>query len=986
MENSAIAYFLLSLFAALPAQAVLSPSRVLIVYQVNGPDNNQNGISDSLELAQYYAQKRGVPTTNLVGITVTAQWAMYSYYQDSEYQKFLTEFVGPIQAKLAQLGGPATIDVILLAGAMPTVLLNAAGGGYSIDNWLMGMNYWSTTTNSVNQQPNPYFAAKPSFQLDLPHFDHNLYKFNGTDMYLVSRLGSLDALKAMDRLDGDLYAERYLSTQSGYYKGTVYVDSYYTQPDGTKYTDASLAASPYLQSADFTSGGNADVNIAYGEHFAAASGLPWKWENTGTDISIGQAGAMWSDGSPGADVAAPRALFYGGWYNFDRYYDVWDWLPGSVACDLNSATYFAHQALDRGASAVSYVISEPLINGHQRPNILLYYILKGYPYAEASTLATPDVGWVELNEGDPLYAPMAARTPILDTQSPALSAGFPTVSLGPDPFNHPNDRVIHIMVDDTPNPEVVKVTVNYGLDTNYGSTANSGEGYWRRPTVLLPSLQANTIYHYQMVLVDPAGNATTSGDNILNTTVVASQPPVITGTLTAQGTIGTSFAYQIFAANGAASFTAAPLPSGLSFNTNTGLISGIPLSSGTFNIVLTATNSGGTSPPVTLVVTVISAATQVPVINSPLSAQGTVTVPFTYTISGTNNPSSYAAAPLPGGLSVDLNTGVISGVPASSGTYSVSLTATNTIGPSAPATLTLTINPAPTQIPVINSPTSAQGTVGSPFSYKITATNNPNQYIANGLPAGVSVNIGTGLIVGTPISLGTFNVTLYAYNAAGASAPAPLTLTIALSSGAVVLPPIDLSGLPSYAGLNDSLSITNYPDTNVSFFWSFAPAGGSPYSTPAVISRASTAGFKTGAKTSNLSSYGLQTGTYLVSVFAIDNTNSNNVSPTVSKTITLVSADFSALKIYPNPWRSDKHAGKHVTFDQLPLGGTVKIFTVSGRLVKRITPNIATATWDLTNDSGDKVASGVYVYLITVGSTGYGGNGQNVRGKIAVIR
>jgi len=37
-------------------------------------------------------------------------------------------------------------------------------------------------------------------------------------------------------------------------------------------------------------------------------------------------------------------------------------------------------------------------------------------------------------------------------------------------------------------------------------------------------------------------------------------------------------------------------------------------------------------------------------------------------------------------------------------------------------------------------------------------------------------------------------------------------------------------------------------------------------------------------------------------------------------------------------------------------------------------------TWDLTNDSGDKVASGLYVYVIKTD------NGQKKTGQVAVIK
>jgi hypothetical protein len=85
-------------------------------------------------------------------------------------------------------------------------------------------------------------------------------------------------------------------------------------------------------------------------------------------------------------------------------------------------------------------------------------------------------------------------------------------------------------------------------------------------------------------------------------------------------------------------------------------------------------------------------------------------------------------------------------------------------------------------------------------------------------------------------------------------------------------------------------------------------------------------------------------------------------------------------RVYPNPWRKDKHDGKPVTFLNLPSGSTVKIFSVSGHQVKSLDGSTGNATWDLMNDSGDKVASGIYVYLIT------DSQGDKGRGKMAVIR
>ena len=111
-------------------------------------------------------------------------------------------------------------------------------------------------------------------------------------------------------------------------------------------------------------------------------------------------------------------------------------------------------------------------------------------------------------------------------------------------------------------------------------------------------------------------NVTLGATNILgtgNATLVMNigarlpTPPVITSTLTAQAVLNVPFNYQISATNSPTSYAASGMPAGITVNTTSGVISGMPTAIGTFNITLSATNTDGTDTQ-TLVLNVSSTA------------------------------------------------------------------------------------------------------------------------------------------------------------------------------------------------------------------------------------------------------------------------------------------------------------------------------------------------------------------------------------------
>ena len=275
---------------------------------------------------------------------------------------------------------------------------------------------------------------------------------------------------------------------------------------------------------------------------------------------------------------------------------------------------------------------------------------------------------------------------------------------------------------------------------------------------------------------------------IFKLTPTAGQP-VITSAPVATGYPGLAFSYQITASNAPTSYSAAGLPSPLSFDPATGLITGTPTQLGTYSVSLSAANSVGTGPAAPLTLTITNPP-PAPVITSALSIEVEYDyylneVNVSYQITATNNPTSFGAIGLPNGLGVNPATGLISGVDLeTSVNQSFEITASNA-GGTGTATLMVTIVGAPPP-PTITSPTTATGQVGVPFSYQITSADPdpptgddlPPIYSAQPLPGGLSLAQSSGLISGTPTQAGTFQINLGAAYLDG-SATATLTLTIA---------------------------------------------------------------------------------------------------------------------------------------------------------------------------------------------------------------
>ena len=95
---------------------------------------------------------------------------------------------------------------------------------------------------------------------------------------------------------------------------------------------------------------------------------------------------------------------------------------------------------------------------------------------------------------------------------------------------------------------------------------------------------------------------------------------------------------------------------------------------------------------------------------------------------------------------------------------------------------------------------------------------------------------------------------------------------------------------------------------------------------------------------------------------------------------------------YPNPAAGVDHAKLHFETAGQDIDAEINIFTISGELVKTaglaqctVNANLYEYNWDLKNDNGQKIASGVYIFSVKVRNKADGERAA-VTKKFAVVR
>jgi hypothetical protein len=401
-----------------------------------------------------------------------------------------------------------------------------------------------------------------------------------------------------------------------------------------------------------------------------------------------------------------------------------------------------------------------------------------------------------------------------------------------------------------------------------------------------------------------------SGNGATYTLVIGCQTITVTNPATNTGTVSAPFTVTFTSGNtiGTVSYTTASvLPAGITLNSATGVLAGTPTQSGTFPIVVTATDANGCSGSGSTYTLVIGC--QVITVNNPATTSSPAGTPLSinFTQSGAIGTATFTtASALPSGLVLDPN-GTLHGTPTGNGPFPISVTVTDAngcTGTNAAYTLTLT---CPTI--TVTNPGVSSGTAGVAFSQTFTQAGGQGTITwseTGALPAGITLNTSTGVLAGTTNTVGSFPITVTATDANGCTGSGALyTLTINCQTITVTNPGVN-------SGTVDAAFSQTFTKTGILGTVTWSETG----ALPAGITLNSATGVLSGTPTVN--------GSFPITVKATD---TNGCFGTSSYTLTINCQTITVTN--PGVTTGTVDAAFSQTFTQAGAHGTFTVTTAS---------------------------------------------------------
>ncbi len=376
------------LAAGVPQVAAQSAANVLVVAN--------EALPASVEIAEYYVQRRQVPSTQLLKIRTSVADQVTRLEYDFTIQQ-------PIQAWLAKNSAQDRILYIVLTKGVPLRIAGSGGRAgtiSSVDSELT-LLYRRMTGRAVaphGQVANPYFLAdeQPSAARRFSH--------STQDIYLVTRLDgfTVDDVKALiDRASASTSSGKVVLDQL---PGPKDKPNEWLAQAAKRLEGMGLGERVILEQTSRAVEKQQDV---LGYYSWGSNDPALLVRSPGVEFEPGALAAMFVSTDARTFTPPPENWKPGNWASKQAYHAG---SPQSLTGDLVRA----------GITGVVGYVSEPYLDTAVRPDILFPAYFSGFTLAESFYLALPALSWQGVIIGDPLCRPFG-KTGIAQAElDPAL--------------------------------------------------------------------------------------------------------------------------------------------------------------------------------------------------------------------------------------------------------------------------------------------------------------------------------------------------------------------------------------------------------------------------------------------------------------------------------------------------------------------------------------------------------------------------------------
>ena len=445
-------------------------------------------------------------------------------------------------------------------------------------------------------------------------------------------------------------------------------------------------------------------------------------------------------------------------------------------------------------------------------------------------------------------------------------------------------------------------------------------------------------------VTDSAGVQTTE---TLSLEILASSLQITTSSLP-QSTVGATYTQTLSASGGTPPFSwsvaSGLLPPGLAVDPG-GSINGTASAAGSYTFAVAVSDSAGANATMNYALTINAGVT----LETSSLPDALIGSPYAQSLQATGGTPPYmwyvTVGALPDGITLDANSGTLSGMPSAAGSFTFTLRAVDNVYAFADGQFQITTAAG---LIITTAPALPPGSVALQYQQTLDAAGGKPPYIwsisSGGLPAGVMLNSATGEISGIPSVADTFQFTVDVTDALVQKASKQFSLTVAaplLISTAPQLQPA-IAGSPYSQSLGASGGTPPY-------LWSITSGGLPP-------------GLSFDPTSTTISGVPTQAGSFTFDVQVIDR-NSVTVTKefTIGVTSTLVITTTSALP--------DVMAGSPYAFALSVTGGVAPyVWTVAGGALP---PGL---TIDPNSNSivGTPVGVGTFAFTLQVMDAGGG--------------